>query len=245
MRSTKKIKRPHLSIIVPVFNEEIRVNNLYKLHEFIAKKKYIKECIVVNDGSTDTTLSQLRTIRNKTNITIISYKKNKGKGYAIKKGIERATGTHTVIMDVDLSTDLRVLDELVPLLKTEKIVVGTRKNPRATLIQRQPVLREMMGRGFTALSQWLMGVYVSDFTCGLKCYEIGVAKKIAKLQRIDRWAFDNEYLYLASKMGIHIAEVPVVWKNDRKTKVRFPQDILTSLRDLLRIRMGRYEIHLP
>jgi dolichyl-phosphate beta-glucosyltransferase len=245
MRSTKKINKVLLSIVVPVFNEEIRVNNLYKLHEHITKKKYIKECIVVNDGSSDTTLSQLRTIRLKTKIKIVSYKKNRGKGYAIKKGIEKATGTHAVIMDVDLSTDLRVLDELIPLLKTERVVVGTRKNPHATLIQRQPVLREMMGRAFTTLSQWVTGVTVSDFTCGLKCYEMGVAKKIAKLQKIDRWAFDNEYLYLASKMGIHIAEIPVIWKNDRKTKVRFPQDILTSLRDLLRIRLGRYEMRLP
>lgn len=243
---SKKTKQQKLSIIVPVYNEEIRAVNLYTLHKLFSKKKYIKEYIVVNDGSTDSTLAQLRTIQRKTGMSIVSYKKNKGKGYAIKRGIEQARGTHCVIVDVDLSTDMKALDLALPLLNNYNVVIGTRKNTEATLLERQPLVRETMGKIFTLISQIITGVQVSDFTCGFKCYETSLVKRIARQQKIMRWAFDNEYLYLAKKAGQEIAEIPVVWKNDKKTKVRFPHDIITSFVDILKIRildlLGYYHI---
>jgi len=243
MRS-KKNNNPKISIIVPVYNEEIRVVNLYTLHKLLSKKKYIHEYIVVNDGSVDSTLSQLRTIQKKLKIKIESYKKNRGKGYAIKRGIEKARGTHALIIDVDLSTDMSALDGVMPFLKKYNVVIGTRKNPKAKLLQRQPWLRESMGKVFTFISQMITGVAISDFTCGFKCYEMALAKRIAKKQVIHRWAYDNEYLYLSKKIGNEIREIPVVWKNDGKTKVRFPHDIIVSFIDILRIRiadiMGHY-----
>lgn len=243
MRSKKKSNHK-LSIIIPVYNEEIRVVNIYTLHKVLNKKKYIKEYIVVNDGSTDSTLAQLRTIQRKTGISIVSYKKNRGKGYAIKRGIEKSKGTHIVIIDVDLSTDMRVIEDIVPLLDTHNVIIGTRKNPKAHLVERQPMVRELMGKVFTFISQIITGVNVSDFTCGFKCYEASLAKTIAKKQKIFRWAFDNEYLFLAYKSGAKIVEVPVTWKNDKKTKVRFPHDVISSFIDVVRIRivdlMGGY-----
>jgi dolichyl-phosphate beta-glucosyltransferase len=234
---SKKTKQPQISIIIPVYNEEVRVVNLYTLHKLLNKKKYIKEFIAVNDGSIDSTLAQLRTIQRKTGLCIESYKKNRGKGYAIKRGIEKAKGTHVIITDVDMSTDMRVVGDIIPLLASHKVIIGTRKNPGARLIERQPLLREIMGKAFTYISQIVTGINVSDFTCGFKCYETTLAKTIAKKQKIYRWAFDNEYLFVANKLGAKIIEVPVIWKNDPKTKVRFPQDIITSLFDIIRIRI--------
>lgn len=231
----KKIK---LSVVVPVFNEEKRVQNIIKLHSFIKNKTYFHELVVVNDGSKDKTRNLLYAMAKKTKMRVVSYGTNKGKGFAIRKGIFSARGTHVLFMDVDLSTPPQTIGKLLLLLrKNGGVFVGTRKVGGSYILQRQPFLRELMGRFFTTLSQWVTGVQVSDFTCGFKCFSRVAAVQIAKKQKINRWAFDSEMLFLAKKMGLSIVEFPVVWKNDRRTKVRFPQDVFLSLFDLFSIKV--------
>lgn len=236
MHSTKKPIK--ISIIIPIFNEEKRVHNLEKLWGFIKNKKYIRELIVVNDGSTDKTLSFLKLFQKKTKCIVISYRKNKGKGYAIKKGALSIRGTHGVFIDVDLSTPPKMIGELKKIIKSADIIVGTRKNSKSILLQRQSKLREVMGKLFTFISQQIMEVYVSDFTCGFKCFTRKAAKKIFSNQHVNRWAFDAEFLFLAKKYGFSLSEFPVEWMDVKGTKVRFPQDAVQSFIDLIRIRIN-------
>jgi len=231
-------KRVTISLIIPVFNEEGRVHNLDILWTYIKNKKYIRELIIVNDGSTDKSLSSLKTFQKKSRCILLSYRKNKGKGYAIKKGIRAARGSHAVFMDVDLSTPPKMIGELKKIIFSSDIIVGTRKSKRAVLLHRQSKIREVMGRLFTYLSQMIVGVQVSDFTCGFKCFSKKSAKKIFAKQRINRWAFDAESLFLAKKYGFSISELPVQWNDVRGTKVRFPQDIVQSFFDLIQIRIN-------
>lgn len=223
---------------MPVFNEEKRIYNLKNLWAFIKDKQYIKELIIVNDGSTDNTKKIVIDFQKATKCIVVSYRKNKGKGWAIKKGVERARGTHVVFIDIDLSTPPKMLNKLKKIIQTKDVIVGTRKNNEAVLSKRQPRLRENMGKLFTALSQMILTIQVSDFTCGFKCFSINVAKHIFKKQQIKRWAFDSESLFLAHKYGYSIGEIPVEWRDARGTKVRFPQDAITSFFDLLKIRMN-------
>lgn len=236
MHSAKKIIK--ISLIVPLFNEEKRVHNLNTLWEYVKNKKYVKELIVVNDGSIDRTLIFLKDFQKKTKCTLISYRKNQGKGYAIKKGVLSAQGTHIVFMDVDLSTPPAMLGELRKVIRHTDIIVGTRKNSKAVLLQRQSQIREIMGTFFTSISQKIVGVNVSDFTCGFKCFTKKAAKNIFIKQRINRWAFDAESLFLAKKYGFSISEFPVEWRDVKGTKVRFPQDAIQSFIDLIQIRIN-------
>lgn len=236
MHSTKK--RTTISLIIPVFNEEGRVHNLDILRAFIKNKKYIRELIIVNDGSTDKSLSLLKAFQKKSRCILLSYRKNRGKGYAVKKGILAGKGSHVVFMDVDLSTPPKMLGELKKIINSSDVIVGTRKSKRAVLLHRQSRIRETMGKLFTYLSQTIMGVPVSDFTCGFKCFSKKSAKKIFAKQRISRWAFDAESLFLAQKYGFSISELPVQWNDVRGTKVRFPQDIVQSFFDLIQIRIN-------
>ena len=242
MRNPKKIK---LSLIVPVYNEEKRIHNLEEIISYAKKDGLIHEIIVVNDGSTDRTNKLLKDIANTYPLTIVSYKKNRGKGHAIKKGVLSAKGTHVVFIDIDLSTPISTIKPLVKIIPQFDIVIGTRKNKEARLKERQPLLRELMGKSFTFLSQTLLKVYVTDFTCGFKCFAKKAAFKIFSLQKIERWSFDAEALFLAKKLNFSIGELPVVWKNDPNTKVKFPQDILISIYELLTIinneRKGAYK----
>lgn len=232
MRNTKKIT---ISLIVPVFNEAKRIHNLKAIDEYVKRNKQIREIIVVNDGSTDETMSIIKGSNYMSKTSIVSYTKNQGKGYAIKKGILSARGTHVIFIDIDLSTPLTMIEKAVKRFGSHDIVIGTRKSKSAHLKKRQPLLREWMGRGFTFLSQTLLGVSVSDFTCGFKCFTTKSARHIFSKQKIKRWSFDAESLFLAKKYGYTIGEIPVTWKNDPHTKVRFPQDILISLVELFSI----------
>lgn len=236
MHSTKKPTK--ISLIVPLYNEEERVHNLNILWNFIKNKKYIKELIIVNDGSTDRTKNLLLEFQKKTKCKLISYRKNKGKGFAVKKGMLSIRGNYGVFMDVDLSTPPKMLTELKKIIHDKDIIVGTRKNEGALLVKRQSVIREGMGKLFTRISQIMVGVNVSDFTCGFKCFRKKAAIKIFAKQRIDRWAFDAESLFLAKKYGFSISEFPVEWSDVRGTKVRFPQDALQSFFDLIQIRIN-------
>jgi len=236
MYSSKKTTK--ISLIIPIYNEEGRVHNLNTLWKYIKNKIYIKELIIVNDGSTDDTLFFLTRFQKITRCKLISYSKNKGKGYAVKKGVISAKGTHILFMDVDLSTPPKMVGELKKIIQSADIIIGTRKNKKAILLQRQSMIREVMGTFFTTISQKISGVEVSDFTCGFKCFSKKAAKKIFKKQRINRWAFDAESLFLAKKYGFSIKELPVQWSDRKGTKVRFPQDIIQSLFDVVAIRLN-------
>lgn len=244
MHSTKKKRKVRISLIIPVFNEEKRIHNLLLINSFIKNKHFIYELIVVNDGSKDKTLHLLKQYKKEAHFSLISYSKNKGKGYAIKKGVEKAKGSHIVFMDIDLSTPPEMLTLLTKHIFHGDIIIGTRKNKMAVLLTHQSFIRENMGRFFTWLSHHILSVSVSDFTCGFKCFSKKAAQKIFAKQRIKRWAFDSESLFLAKKYGFSIREMPVQWKDQKGTKVKFPQDAINSFLDLLSIRindmLGKY-----
>ena len=228
-----------LTLILPVFNEEKRIEKgLKKCDSFFKKTKLKIEVILVDDGSSDETKNLInKLIRNKRNFKLISYSKNKGKGYAIKKGIKKASGKLVLFSDIDFSTPFSELSLFMPFVnKKADIIIGTRKVKGAEIIQHQSRLREWLGRRFTDLTNLWLGMDISDYTCGFKLFKTKTAKELFNLQKIRRWAFDAEILYIANKKGKNIIEVPITWKNDQKTKVSLGRDILQSLWELILIR---------
>lgn len=231
-----------LSIIIPLYNEEKRIMKLSEINKFLFDQKFESEVLLVNDGSTDNTPLTAKEIvqkfPNKNIFKIISYPNNKGKGFAIRMGMLEANGQYRLFTDIDLSTPLEEFNKFKPFLKKFDIVIGSRKRKGARLIKRQPELREKLGKGFTKLSQLALGLNLTDFTCGFKCFSIEAAEEIFKRQRIERWGFDSEDLFIANKLGFSIKEVPVTWENDSETKVRLPKDIINSFSDLIKIRIN-------
>lgn len=236
--------KPFLSVIIPIYNEEKRIRNITNIFQYLKSKKYSLEILLVNDGSNDKTLRKIKSIVKKTKrnhlFKLISYKKNQGKGYAIKNGMLASSGRFRLFIDVDLSTPIEELSKLEKSLKKSDVLIGSRKSARANIIKRQPFIREILGRGFTTLSQIFLGLKVSDFTCGFKCFSEKAALEIFSRQRIKRWGFDSEVLFIAKLRGLKIKEIPVEWSNDPNTKVKFPQDIMSSLIDLGKIRYYQF-----
>ena len=225
-----------LSIIVPAYNESKRIHNLDDILRYLGKLKESWELIVVNDGSQDDTLQKLESFKRKSNFKVTSYVTNRGKGYAVKAGMLAASGKFRLFCDIDLSTPIEEIRKFKPFLEKADVVIGTRKLKGAKVILHQSFLREYLGKGFTLLSQLILNTWVSDFTCGFKCFSKAASERIFKKTRIFRWGFDSEVLFLAKKYKLMTIEVPVIWKNDPQTRVRFPRDLINSFGELILIR---------
>lgn len=218
----------NLSVIIPVYNEAKRLPRALT----ICGKNPGWEIIFVNDGSTDNTAKLIK----QSGFKLISYPKNQGKGYALKQGVKSATRPLILITDVDFSTPLSELPKFLKALNGAEIVIGSRKTKGAQITKHQPRLREWLGKQFTNLTNLWLGLKVTDVTCGFKLFKTPVAKKLFTLSKIKRWGYDAEILFLAKKLKFKIAEVPVIWRNDQRTKVSLFKDILRSLIDLYLIR---------
>lgn len=229
-------KKVFLSVIIPVYNEAYRIKKLREVYLFLKKQRYSFEIIVVNDGSTDATAKRLAEFRKTFPFRVISYAKNRGKGYALIQGMLAARGQYRLFTDIDLSTPINTIPKFIRVCHKADILIGSRKTQGAILIRHQPMLREYMGKAFTWLSRVTTGVPVSDFTCGFKCFSADCAQVIFSNMTIWRWGFDAESLCIAKQLGYTIQEVPVSWENNPNSRVKIPGDIIRSFVELLRIR---------
>ncbi len=237
-----------LSIVIPAYNEELRIGKTIKaVKDYLFLKGINFEFIFVNDGSRDKTVDIIRkSLEGFREYKILSHEKNRGKGAAIKTGMLSASGDWILFMDSDLSTPIEELEKFIPFFSSSyTVIIGTRKAKGAMVEVRQNFFRENMGKVFTFLSNLILGTNYSDFTCGFKCFRKDASFKIFSSQKIENWSYDSEILFLAKKYGFQIIEIPVRWINDPNTKVRLIKDTIGSFMGLLRIRannvLGRYE----
>lgn len=234
-----------LSIVIPVFNEEKRLPESLKLiFDYCNDRSFSSEIILVDDGSTDNT----KEIASETafqycqsqrvSFRLISYQPNQGKGYAIKTGMLASKGKLALFTDADLSTPITETEKLINMIKAGyDIAIGSRYLPESFIEIRQPLYRRFMGRIFRWLVNWLAVGDVKDTQCGFKLFKQEVIFPIFSRQRIYRFGFDVELLYIAQKLKYKIAETPVRWRNSPYSKVRPFLDSTSMFIDLLRIKL--------
>jgi len=235
-----------LSVVVPVFNEASEISGaLENIIAYYKDKKYFHELIVVNDGSKDNTYGLAMDFASKhPGVRALSYELNSGKGRALRTGIETAEGSHILFFDIDLAVPLDMTEKFMDAFNDPAvdIVIGTRKSKEAVVLVHQPWYREFLGKGFSLLTNYILGTKVTDVTCGFKCFKSDVAKKLFGKQKIERWGFDAEVLYLAQLAGCKVMEIPVIWQDSADSRVNLARDIVNSLVELITIRMTKYKI---
>lgn len=233
----------YLSLIIPAFNEEARIGrSLDHILSFLRSQPYSSEVIVVDDGSQDRTEQLVRDrFGERSGVRIYQQPRNLGKGEAVKKGMLLSDGEYLFFSDADLSVPIDMLPVFLTHLENHcEVAIGTRQEAGAVIEVHQPFLREFMGRVFTRLSNWILALHVSDFTCGFKGFRKDTARELFSKQRLENWSFDAEILYLAQLKGYRVSEIPVHWRNDKRTKVRLWRDIVSSFFGLLQIRFYEY-----
>lgn len=233
-----------ISFVIPVFNEEKRVSKTFRALEKmkLPSDLVLEEVFFVNDGSNDRTeglISKFKSEKKELNVRLISYGKNLGKGFAVRKGMFESKSDYTLFFDADIATPLEEINNFIPYMKAmNDVILGTRKNGKTTVVKHQPLYRELLGHIFTITARFILQVPVSDFTCGFKMFSRNAIKIIFPKCLINRWAYDAEVLYLANRHRLSIIECPVIWADDKRTKVVLWKIIPQTFLDLLYILWG-------
>jgi dolichyl-phosphate beta-glucosyltransferase len=227
---------PTLSVVIPAFNEALRLPaTLARVREHLAARGVAHEILVVDDGSSDATADVARAGGDV--VRLLRHEPNRGKGYAVRRGMLAATGERRLMTDADLSTPIEELARLeAEIDRGFDVAIGSRAVAGARIEVRQPAYREAMGRLFNVLVQALLLPGLSDTQCGFKLFTAAAAEAAFRACRLDGFCFDAEALYVARRHGLRIAEVPVVWRNDAATRVGIGGGGAAFL-DLVRIRL--------
>ncbi len=237
----------YLSVIIPAYNEEKRLpKTLREIDKYLRIKTYPStgsgqasyEIIVVSDGSKDRTVEVVKNLMTEIkNLKILDFKENQGKGFGVRQGMLKAKGEYRLFMDSDNSTSIDQVEKMWPEFKKGyDIVIGSRDVKGAVLDPSQSWLHGFLADIFKLLRKIIAGLWeLEDTQCGFKCFTKKAAESIFPKCKINRFAFDPEFLIIAKKMGYKIKEIPVYWKNDPESKVKFKGMVKMGI-DLLKIR---------
>jgi len=227
------------SIILPAYNESARIaGTLGRIFAHATQCSWNVEVIVVNDGSSDDTAEVVREYARKhPELRLLENPGNRGKGYSVRNGMLRARGDILLFSDADLSSPIEEADKLfAAIVKGADIAIGSRWLDRRLQIRRQPLYRRLFGRIFNLALRVILGVQFKDTQCGFKAFTRRSAQAIFPLQKIERWGFDPELLYLAKKFGFAVREVPVAWSHREGTRIHPLRDGIRMFGELLKIR---------
>ena len=236
------------SIIIPAYNEGARVGaTLEKVLAYVDKHAWNAEIIAVDDGSRDNTAEIIRGYAEKNpRLRLLQNPGNRGKGYSVRNGMLHAQGELLLFSDADLSAPIEEADKLFGAIAGgADIAIGSRWLRRDLQTQRQPFYRQIFGRVFNLLLRITLGLTYKDTQCGFKAFTRDAAEKIFPLQKIERWGFDPELLYLARKLKFKVAEVPVEWAHSEGTRISPLRDGTRMFVEMLKIRWnaltGKYD----
>jgi dolichyl-phosphate beta-glucosyltransferase len=232
-----------LSIVVPCYNEAARLPaTMERLGGHLHALRRPYEVILVDDGSSDRTLSFLQdAARHWRAAQVVALRSNRGKGRAIAEGVRVSRGDVVLYTDADLSTPIEELGRLEgALTEGADVAFGSRTVSRAERAPR-PLHRRLMARTFNVVVQAILLPGFRDTQCGFKAFRGGVARELFADLRTDGFAFDVEILLKARRAGYRVEEVSVRWLDSGTSRISPLRHSLQMLRDVvrLRLRLGR------
>jgi glycosyltransferase involved in cell wall biosynthesis len=227
------------SIVIPAYNEASRLRTtLDRVLHYVTDQRWDVEVIVVNDGSRDSTPNLVREYEpSHSCLRLIENPGNRGKGYSVRNGMLNATGDLLLFTDADLSAPIEEASKLFSAIQNgADVAIGSRWLRPELQTHRQSLLRQFYGRIFNVALRLLLGLKQKDTQCGFKAFTRDAAHKIFPQQRIERWGFDPELLYLARKCGLKVVEIPVAWAHVEGTRISPLRDGLRMFSEVLKIR---------
>ena len=239
---------PHLSIVIPAYNESARIEGtLARVMECVKNQGWDAEVLVVDDGSRDATPEIIQAwMQRYSRLHLIKNEGNRGKGYSVRNGLLQAAGEIVMFTDADLSAPMEEAERLFAAISDgADVAIGSRWLDKQRQTIHQPLYRRFFGRCFNWVTRIVMGLPFKDTQCGFKAFKRTAAQVIFRLQRIERWGFDPEILFIAQKLGYDIREVPVTWGHDERSRMSYLKDGMKMLEEMAVIRAnslaGRYD----
>jgi len=233
------LQRPSISIVIPAYNEGPRISKaLGEVLRVVRERAWNAEVLVVNDGSTDRTAAIVAEFAQvNPEVRLLNNRENRGKGFSVRHGVLNAVGEIVMFTDADLSAPMAEAERLFDALhQGADIAIGSRWLERNRQTHKQPLYRQFFGRCFNAITRLIMGLPFADTQCGFKAFRRPVAQTVFQLQRIERWGFDPELLFIALKRGYKIHEVPVTWGHDERSRLSYLKDGIKMLEEIAYIR---------
>lgn len=234
--ATAKFKH---SLIIPAYNEAARIGaTLERVLDYLGSDKGETEIIVVNDGSRDNTVEIVRSCAQASPaLRLLENPGNRGKGYSVRNGMLHANGDILLFSDADLSSPIEESQKLFAAIAAgADVAIGSRWVESSLQTERQPLYRQLFGRIFNLMLRITLGLKFKDTQCGFKAFTRAAGQKIFPLQKIERWGFDPELLYLAKKFGLKVVEVPVVWGHSGGTRISPLRDGTRMFLEMLKVR---------
>lgn len=242
------MSHPQLSIVIPAFNESSRIEaTLERVMSCVNTQSWDAEVLVIDDGSRDDTAEIVeRWMDRHPRLHLIKNPGNRGKGYSVRNGLLQAAGEIVMFTDADLSAPMEEANLLLAAIHAgADVAIGSRWMDRARQTIQQPLYRQVFGRCFNGITRGVMGLPFKDTQCGFKAFRRNAAQVIFRLQRIERWGFDPEILFIARKLRYSIVEVPVTWGHDERSRMSYLKDGMKMLEEMAVIRYnslaGRYD----
>ena len=231
-----------LSLVIPAFNEEESLTELYQwITTVMQKNKFSYEVIFVDDGSKDDTWKIIEDISLKdSNIHGIKFQRNYGKSAALQLGFQAAKGDVVVTMDADLQDSPEEIPEMYRMIVEDKFdLVSGWKQKRF-----DPITKTIPTKIYNGVTRMMSGIKLHDMNCGLKAYHRDVIKSIEVYGDMHRYI-----PVLAKKAGFNKIGEKVVQHQARKFGVtkfgmeRFVNGPLDLMSVLFMTRFGKRPMH--
>lgn len=236
----------NISIIIPAYNEELRIAKMLKAYDlFFAEKakseNFSYEFIVVINGSTDGTAALIHDLQHTIPCLSCIEIEERGKGLAVAVGFTNALKRANAIIgfvDADMATPPEAFYDLITNLDNYDGIIASRYIPGAEVTPPRPPLKRWGSKlVFAPLVQILFRLQYHDTQCGAKLFKREVIEKIISSLRVKQWAFDIELLYLCRCNGFRIKELPTIWHEQEGSKLRTVRDGLQMIQTLVKLRL--------
>ncbi|MFP3902924.1 MAG: dolichyl-phosphate beta-glucosyltransferase [Armatimonadota bacterium] len=230
---------PWLSVVIPAYNEAQRLPpSLGTILQYLQNRDFTWEIVVVDDGSEDGTSEVAREILDGSGPhQILRNDPNRGKALSVVRGLQESRGEVRLFSDADLSTPIHEADRLLEAIRDgADVAIASRQLPGSVIETPQPWHRQLAGQAFGLFNQIVLLPGIPDSQCGFKAFTRQAVTQILPYRRLTGWAFDAELVFIARRLGLQIAQIPVHWRNSPDTKVNMWVDGPKMVFDLLRIR---------
>ncbi len=239
-----RMNKPDLSIVIPVYRDAGAIEGtVATILAHVAGRGMTVEIILVNDGGPSETREILKRLDASPSVHIIDRPENRGKGHSVREGLAIASGAVFAYTDADLPYDLASLDRVADTIRNVQadIALASRRLEPKTHGGGYPIVTRRVAHSlFARLVRGVFRLPCSDTQAGLKAMTPAVRDALFPSLVIDRYAFDVELLYAATRHGFRLREVPATQRHSETSNVHLLRDSWEMLRDLWRIWKRRH-----